>query len=765
MASTLPLARSLSGPRTGEPQRNTITVPEGARRQPERFAVAALAALIHRYTGQSRPVVGDRQPLVSGDTTVGELLAEVAAAPPAAEPDGHGVVLPAGAMPPVAPAALTLVLSADAEWQLCTAPAELSAEAAAQYARHLERILHALPGDQEVPLRDIALLDAAETRRALFEWNANDEAIPEPFLHELVAEYARKTPDAVAVALPGSQVTYRELDQAANQLAHRLVKLGVRPRDRVGVCFPRGSEALIAQLACFKLAVGVILMDPDFPADRLRFMLTDADATAVLTMRAHESVVDGVSKVISLDGSDWRTEPTTFEAEPVTADDIIHIGYTSGSTGTPKGVLARYGSCRNLIHSMRALCELTGESNGTWLAAPGYGMIQVECFPVLAAGATVHIPEISVVASPQRLQEWLLANRIDSTLLMKPMAERLWGLDWPADTPLRNIRVCGERIQSWPPSGLPFRLINLYGSTEATTVAGCDITSLGAELGERGRALRLPPIGRPIANVKTYVLDDSLRPVPPGVVGELCVSGDGLSAGYLNRAELTEQRWIANPIDPGRSPVLYRTGDMARYWPDGSIELIGRTDNQIKVRGNTVHLGEIEVVLTGQPGVRQAAVLAHPDSYGDTQLVAYLEPSPGLVPAVPDIRRAVQQRLPSFMVPGSYVVGVFPTSTNGKIDRAALPEPPRSRPEVDTPYQEPRTDIERTLRDLWQSELEVDGVGILDNFFELGGDSLRAARLTEELRDRYSIELELGDLFDEPSVERMAALVQQALAA
>ncbi|TQJ05142.1 non-ribosomal peptide synthetase [Amycolatopsis cihanbeyliensis] len=764
MTTPLPLARSRSGQRTGESQRNTIDVPEGARRQPERFAVAALAALIHRYTGELGVTVGARRLRVPGEGTVGELLAAAAAAQPAAEPDGHGIVVPAGADVPEVPPALVLVLSASEEWELRTARAEFPAEAAAQYAGHLERILHALAGDPAVALRDIALLDAAETRRALFEWNANDEAVPAPFLHELVAEYARGTPEAVAVALPDSQVTYRELDESANQLAHRLAKLGVRPRDRVGVCFPRGADALIAQLACFKLAVGVILMDPDFPADRLRFMLTDAEAAAVLTSRADESAVDGVCKVISLDGTDWRTEPTTFDPEPVTADDIIHIGYTSGSTGTPKGVLARFGSCRNLIHSMRAVCELTAASNGTWLAAPGYGMIQVECFPVLAAGATVHIPEISVVASPQRLQEWLLERRIDSTLLMKPMAERLWGLDWPADTPLRNIRVCGERIQSWPPPGLPFRLINLYGSTEATTVAGCDITSLGAELGEQGRALRLPPIGRPIANVKTYVLDDALRPVPPGVAGELCVSGDGLSVGYLNRPELTEQRWIPNPIDPARSPVLYRTGDMARYWPDGGIELIGRTDNQIKVRGNTVHLGEIEVVLTAQPGVRQAAVLAHQDGHGDTQLAAYLEPSPGLVPAVPDIRRAVQQRLPAFMVPASYVVGVFPTSTNGKIDRTALPEPPRSRPDVNTPYQEPRTDLERTLRDLWQSELEVEGVGILDNFFELGGDSLRAARLTEELRDRYAIELELGDLFDEPSVERMAALVRHALA-
>ena len=760
MATQLPLARPLRGQRTGEPRRNTIAVPEGARAHPERFAVAALAALIHRYTGETLVTIGTQGVRVSDDQTVRALFAEVEAATPA-EDQAHGLVVPAGGQVPAELPALTLRLGD--EWELLTAPEEFDEDAAAQYARHLERILDVLAGDWAAALRDVPLLEEREIRRALVDWNSNDEDIAPPFLHELVAAYARTTPDAVAVALPDSQVTYRELDEAANQLAHRLAKLGVRPRDRVGVCFPRGAEALIAQLACFKLAVGVILMDPGFPADRLRFMLTDAGATAVLTLRADEHLVDGVCKVLSLDGTDWRTEPTTFDAERVDADDIIHIGYTSGSTGTPKGVLARYGSCRNLIHGMRALCELSEESNGTWLAAPGYGMIQVECFPVLAAGATVHIPEISVVASPQQLQEWLLDKRIDSTLLMKPIAERLWSLEWPEDTPLRNIRVCGERIQSWPPAGLPFRLINLYGSTEATTVAGCDITALGAELGEEGRARHLPPIGRPIANVKTYVLDSELRPVPPGVVGELCVSGDGLSAGYLNRPEMTAQRWVGNPIDPARSPILYRTGDMARYWPDGNIELIGRTDSQVKVRGNTVHLGEIEIVLSAQPGVRQAAVLAHQDGHGDTRLAAYLEPSSDSVPSVPAIRRALRERLPAFMVPAAYVVGVFPTSTNGKIDRTALPVPPRSRPEVDTPYQEPRGDLERAVRDLWEAELEVDGIGMLDNFFELGGDSLRAARVAEKLCAGYEVDLEVGDLFHEPSAERMAALVEKAL--
>lgn len=765
MASTaLPLAQPINGERGGEPHRVIIGLPEPARANPERFAVAALAALIHRYTNDTEIAVGVAdgavELTVTGDRTVGDLIAAVAATKPRAAQAPHAAVSTAdwGA------AALTLSPGKD-KFELLVSQVEFDADAAAQYGRHVEQLLTGLAGDPTVPLANLALLTEEETSRTLFDWNANDATIAASYFHELVAGYARTTPDAVAVSSPNSQVTYRELDDAANQLAHRLRAIGVRPRDRVGVCFPRGADSIIAQLACFKLAVGVILLDPDFPADRVRFMIADADAAAVLTLKAHESTVDGICRVLSLDVDDWRAEPTAEVAEPVTADDIIHVGYTSGSTGTPKAVLARFGSCRNLIHSMRELCELTPESNGTWLAAPGYGMIQVECFPVLAAGATVHIPEIAVVASAERLQDWILAAGINSTLLMKPMAERLWRLDWPADTPLRNIRVCGERIQTWPPADLPFRLINVYGSTEATTVASCDITSLGEQLGADGRARRLPPIGKPIANVKTYVLDAALRPVPPGVIGELCISGDGLSAGYLNQPEQTAKRWVPNPIDPARSPILYRTGDMARYWPDGSIELVGRTDNQIKVRGNTVQLGEIEVALAALSGVSLAAVLAQKDGHGDTQLTAYIEPEDGATPSIREIRAGLAERLPSFMVPAAYVIGTFTTARNGKIDRDALPEPPRSRPDLDTPYQAPRNDIERSLLELLAEGLELDGLGVLDNFFEIGGDSLRAARLIQGIRDRFEVDVDLGDLFTEPTVAHMASVVQLTIAA
>jgi amino acid adenylation domain-containing protein len=761
----LPLARPGAGD-DETPHRHPIGLPAGTTATPA-LAVAAAAVLVHRYTGESDVLVGRRAPGVTGTltltlsdtTTVQGLLAAIAgAAPqPAGDDAPHAAVVSDGApaRTPVAP--LTLVL--DGGLELMTSAAEFDPDAAAQYARHLERVIAAVATGSDATVADIPILTDEETHRALVEWNRTDAPVPEPYIHELVAEYARTTPDAVAVATPTERVTYHELDERANQLAHRLSTMGIGRDDMVGVCFPRGADSLVAQLACFKVAAAAILLDPDFPVDRTRFMIEDASAAAVLTYAQHADALSGACPVLALDVSGYRDEPTTPVNEPVDSDDLIHIGYTSGSTGAPKAVLARFGAARNLIHAMRELCGMTAASQGTWLAAPGYGMVQVECFPVLAAGATVNIPEVSVVASPERLQEWFLRERITTTLLMKPMAERLWALEWPADTALRDIRVCGERIQSWPPAGLPFRLINLYGSSEATTVASCDITELGARLGPDGRATTLPPIGRPICNVKTFVLDERFRPVPPGVTGELCITGDSLSTGYLNRPELTEQKWIPNPINPQRHPILYRTGDMARYWPDGSIEIVGRRDNQIKVRGNTVHLGEIEIVLAAQAGVRQVAVLAREDGQGDVQLTAYIEPAAGASPVVRDVRRALRKRLPAFMVPSAYVVGGLPLNTNGKINRSALPEPPRSRPDVDSAYQAPRSDREKSLLELWTAALEVDGIGVHDNFFDLGGDSLRAARVTQQVCDRYGVRIEVGDLFHEPTIATMARLV------
>ena len=771
---------ALTLPRTTSAPVASATAPVPGVDAPEAaLVVTALACLLHRYTAEGDLALGVEGETASrvvtvavdGALSLGEVADRVAAAldhdpttgfdGPAAVPDPLAVIATGGARSLAAP--LRVRVGDGLEVELVR---PLDDGAADQYAGHLGRLLGALEGDPAALLRDVDLLTDAERDLALRGWNDTDLPVPEGYIHELVTAHAVETPESVAVSTPSCRLTYRELDQAANQLAHHLTRLGVGHGDRVGVLLPRGSEALIGQLATFKVAAAAVLLDPDFPAERTRFMTEESGATAVLAVGADGDPIADLCPVVRLDHDDWRREPTTPVRESVTEDDLIHVAYTSGSTGVPKAVLARFGPARNTVHGMVDLVDMDRATHGTWLAAPGYGMIQVECFPVLAAGGTVHIPDGGVTASPERLQAWLLAEGVTSTLLMKPMAEKLWSLIWPDDTPLRDIRVCGERIQTWPPADLPFRLINLYGSSEATTVASCDITALGLELGVEGRSRRLPPIGRPIGNVRIFVLDEHLAPVPPGVVGELCVTGRGLSSGYLNRPEMTARKWVDNPIDPERHPVLYRSGDMARYDVTGSVELVGRRDAQIKVRGNTVNLSEIEIELAAQPGVGQAVVTAHTDAGGDVQLTAYLEPAgaggQGEV-VVRDVRAGLRTRLPSFMIPSSFLVLTLPTNRNGKVDRHALPEPPRTRPDVDSPFREPSTELESALLGVWIEALGVEGIGVLDNFFDLGGDSLRAARVAAQIGDRVGRELEVGDLFDEPTVAALATFLAETL--
>ncbi|GAB4085396.1 hypothetical protein GCM10028784_20260 [Myceligenerans cantabricum] len=631
-------------------------------------------------------------------------------------------------------------------------------QAAEQYARHLGAVIEAAVGDEKTAVADVALLSPDENDTIVFDWNRTEEPVSPLYIHELVARIAQQDPGRHAVRDGQEVLTYGELEDQANELAATLEARGVTQGDRIGVCMPRCGLSLVAQMACFKLSAAAILLDPDFPADRLEFMLHDAGAVLALTLDAHRAVVDGGVPVLALDADDWSNPGRAAHDAPPAGDDLIHICYTSGSTGKPKAVMVRFEAARNLVHSMREVCGMDSGTRGAWMAAPGYGMVEVEVFPVLAAGGTVLVPDADVIPSPERLQQWLLQESVTHALMMKAMAERLWTLPWPQDTPLRNIRICGERVQAWPPADLPFAVMNLYGSAEATVVACCDLTEMARTEGE-GLELRMPPIGRPTANVRTHVLDPRLRPVPVGVIGELCVVGDSLSAGYLGLPEATAEKWVANPIDPERRPTLYRTGDMARYWIDGSIEIVGRTDHQVKIRGHRVHLGEIEVLIAEQPGVRQTVVLAKRDAQGDAWLAAYVEPRRGEVPDVVAIRAALAERLPAFMVPTAYVVGEFPLTTNGKIDRKALPEPPRARPELSTPYSAPRGDVEERLAGLWRSVLEIEGIGRDDNFFELGGTSLRAARIGEQVQRAFEVQIPVEDLLEGPTIAVMAELL------
>ncbi|MBP2703230.1 amino acid adenylation domain-containing protein [Microbispora sp. RL4-1S] len=580
--------------------------------------------------------------------------------------------------------------------------------------------------------------------------------------HELVADMARRRPDATAVVRRGESITYGALDEAANRLAQHLIRLGGGPGRRIGVCLERSIESVLAQLAVFKTGGAAVLLDPEYPRQRLRFMLTDAGAAAVVTRDDLRDHVEGCCPIVEVGDPAWRSAPAEDPGVPVADETVCHIAYTSGSTGTPKAVLLRHGPMRNTVNVLREQCGIDEETRGSWLCSPGFGLVEVDPFPILAAGGTVLIPEPDVAQSAAQLRDWLVEERITQSLVLTAMAERIWNLDWPDGTALRVMRIAGERVRTWPRDGLPYRVLNVYGSAEANVVATCDLTEMAAGVPAERRGEVLPPVGRPVANVRMYVLDEKMAEVPPGVTGELYISGASLSQGYLNRPDVNGAKFLPNPLPGDPYPVLYRSGDFAQMWADGTVEIIGRTDDQVKIRGYLVHLGEVESVLAAQPGVMQCAVLAREDIPGERRLVGYVEPTPGGTVAVFALRRAMSERLPAHMVPAAFVVGDLPTTVNGKIDRAKLPPPSRERPDLGVPFVAPRTELEQVLAVIWADVLDLDEIGVDDSFFELGGDSLRATRLLAGMRAELDAGLDTGigmaDLLKAPTVAGIAAL-------
>ncbi|WP_052503982.1 non-ribosomal peptide synthetase [Micromonospora haikouensis] len=752
--------------------------------------LAGVGALLHRYGGEPRLLVGRSvaatgrllavRVTVEGGQTVAELRAAAAGAVRAAVDLGEVTpaelarlrgVAPAGGQrpchavvvdgPPEAadPAAAELtVTSADGRTCLVADP-RFAPGTVARIAAHLGRLLTALAGDPDARVAELPLLGPDERSAILYGWNDTARQFPPEQFPELVARVAREAPGRPAVVAGDRILSYGDLDADANRLAQHLAGLGVGRGDRVGVCLERSPESILAQLAAFRLAATAVLLDPEYPQERLEFMVDDSRAVAVLTRAGLRARLGAAAcPVVEVEGDAWRAAPAVDPGCPVADEEVCHIAYTSGSTGKPKAVLLRHGPLRNTVHVLREQCGLAPGQRGTWLCSPGFGLVQVDCFPILAVGGTVHIPEPAVAASPEQLRDWLVEQRIEQSLVLTAMAERLWRLDWPAGTALRWMRIAGERVRSWPDPELPFRVLNVYGSAEATVVGTCDLSTLAAEAPD-GRPDRMPPVGRPVANVRAYVLDANRQPVPPGVLGELYVSGESLSRGYLNRPEVNGEKFLPNELPGDPYPVLYRSGDVARYWPDGTVEIVGRTDNEVKIRGYRVHLGEIESVLAEQPGVRQCAVLAREDTPGERRLVAYVEPDRARPPELTAVRAALRRRLPGYMVPAAYVVDDLPTTANGKIDRAVLPPPPRTRPELDTPYRAPENPAQERVARIWAEVLDLDDIGVDDDFFELGGDSLRAMRLLARLRDEARLRLKMSELFRAPTV---AALAERA---
>ncbi|MEV5708584.1 amino acid adenylation domain-containing protein, partial [Actinoallomurus sp. NPDC052274] len=619
-------------------------------------------------------------------------------------------------------------------------------------AARFVRLLRAVVADPDVALRDLDVLDERERHRVLEEWNATARPVPGVTPVDLFEAQVARTPGAPALVAgtlddPAAPVTfmYARLNEEADRLARHLVEEhGAGPERLVALTLPRTAELVVALLAVHKTGAAYLPIDTRFPADRIAMMIEDARPVAAVTCEATAHVLPaGLSAVRLPLRPDAPAGPV--RARSSRPEHPAYVIYTSGSTGRPKGVVVPHGTVTNLLLSMAEQVPLTPDDTLVAVTTVGFDISVPEIYSPLLAGARIRLAREEEVADPARLGR-LLA---DATVMQATptLWQELTELPEPPDLGGLRVLVGGEAL----PAGLARALLergcsvrNLYGPTETT------IWSTGVEIDEASAAR--PPIGRPLANTRVYILDAALRPVPPGVPGELYIAGAGLARGYLGRPDLTAERFTADPYGPGR---MYRTGDLARYRADGRIEYLGRVDHQVKVRGFRIEPGEIETVLTAHRSVSQAVAVVREDRPGDRRVTAYVV---GAVDPA-ELRKFAAQSLPDYMLPSSIVVlEALPLTPNGKLDRRALPAPEAEA----SSSRGPRTPVEEVLCGIFAQVLGTPVVGVEDGFFELGGDSLLATRVVARVRSVLGVEVPVRALFETPTVAGLAEVAERA---
>jgi amino acid adenylation domain-containing protein len=590
-------------------------------------------------------------------------------------------------------------------------------------------------------------------------WNATQQDYPrDACVQQLVARQAAVGPDATALVVDDRVISYEELNRRANQLAHHLQTLGVGPNVLVGLCVERSLNMVVGLLGILKAGGAYVPLDPTYPSERLAFLLEDTQARVVMTSErlARELDVRG-AQVVRLD-ADAAILDQQSEADPsslANANDLAYVIYTSGSTGRPKGVQITHGGLLNLVFWHRRTFALTPSDRATQLTSPAFDATGWELWPYLTCGASIYLPDDETRISPALLRDWLVKRQITITFLPTALAESAMTLEWPPDTALRYLLTGADTLHRYPPSSLPFAVINNYGPTEATVVA-----TFG-QVPPTGNPDIPPSIGRPIDNSRIYILDEHLCQVPIGVPGELYIGGAGVARGYLGHPELTAERFIADPFSSEPDARMYKTGDLARFLSDGQIAFMGRTDHQIKIRGYRIEPGEIVSALNRHPAIQTSIVIAREDIPGDKCLVAYLVLAAGIRITASSLREALMTSLPDFMVPAAFVsLEALPLTPNGKLDRAALPVPDQANTLRDGTFATPVTPTEERVASIVASLLHVNEVGVDDNFFMLGGHSMLGAQLIMRIADTFGVNLSLRVLFDTPTIRRLSAEIE-----
>jgi amino acid adenylation domain-containing protein len=556
--------------------------------------------------------------------------------------------------------------------------------------------------------------------------------------------------EALALAASSFRLSYGQLNERSAGLAQGLQLLGVGVDVPIAVFANRTPAGVLAALSVLKAGAGYVPLDPADPAERLEFVLRDVQAPFVLAERGLAGLLPkGRWKVIPLDEA-----PLLFSKpmDPLPApgpNNLAYISYTSGSTGRPLGVEITHAGLLNLIRWHQRTFHVTAADNASQLAAPGFDGAVWEIWPYLTVGANLHFPGAHVGRAGRPLRDWLVDEYITIAFAPTALAEQLIALEWPVHTALRTLLTGGDVLRHYPPAGLPFKLVNNYGPTEATVVA------TSGTVPPQSNPLEHPPIGRPIDNVRVLVVDEFMAPVRNGQPGELCIGGAGLARGYVNQPALTAAKFIPDPSSSDPQVRLYRTGDQVRRFSDGQIEFISRMDAQISIRGFRVEPAEVEIALSAHPAVENSVVMAHEDAVGDKRLVAYVTPTAAdAAPSPAELIDWLRERLPEYMLPFSIMnLAELPLTTNGKVDRAALPVP--SEPEVFGGGA-----VEARLANIMASLFE-DASGD-HNLFHAGGNPLLGALVIDRVRQAFGVTLTPNQLFDVPTISGLAAEIERA---
>jgi amino acid adenylation domain-containing protein len=626
-------------------------------------------------------------------------------------------------------------------------------------AGHFRTLLEGIVANPDQCLSKLPVLTQAETHQLIAEWNDTRTNYPKGRpLHDLFESQVERTPEATAVMFGNELLTYRELNRRANQLAHHLVSLGVGPDVLVGILVERSLEMVVGLLGILKAGGAYVPLDPAYPGERIAFMLEDSEVAVLLTQRPLlETIPDSRAKVVVLD-TDWdeiAKAQTDNPVHRVGAENLAYVIYTSGSTGKPKGVQIPHRAVVNFLTSMSHTPGMTEGDRLLSVTTLSFDIAGLEIYLPLIVGASVEI--VSREVSSDGFQ--LLAKLASSAATVMQATPVTWRMlieaGWKG-TPNLKMLCGGEAISRKLATQLlqsGGSLWNMYGPTETTIWSTCSRIASEHE-----------PIviGRPIANTDIFILDELLQPVPIGVAGELHIGGEGLARGYLKRPELTAEKFIASPFAQDPDARLYKTGDLARYRPNGDIECLGRIDHQVKLRGFRIELGDIEAALRQHRGVNETVVVAREDTPGDKHLVAYFVPLEETPATVGELRNFLKEKLPEYMVPSAFVVlEAMPLTPNGKVNRRALPAPEQTTLAPSESFAASRDALESQLVTIWENVLGVRPIGIRHSFFELGGNSLVAVRLMQRIEQAFGKHLSIATLFQAPTIEQLAGILRQ----